>query len=90
MKEIGFEGILHIKITNSEGPLMKYLIENFDVYRCVVRLGEHELLFIEEDDVERTLGIPQGKKEVEEATKYEDRREDSVASEYTNLLNIWR
>lgn len=47
VEEIGFGGILHLQLTKSEGPLMKYLIRQFDVYRSAIRLEWGELLLIE-------------------------------------------
>lgn len=86
IREIGFGGLLNLKISNSFGELIKYLIEQFDVYRCVVKLQKDELL-IEEDDIQCTLGIPWGPKPVKEATKYEDKREDNATSQYADLLS---
>ncbi|XP_031094307.1 uncharacterized protein LOC115998789 [Ipomoea triloba] len=90
VEEIGFGGILHLQLTKSEGPLMKYLIRQFDVYRSAIQLEGGELLLIEEDDVQRTLGIPQGSNVVEEATRFEHLSEDGDSAAYANLVASWR
>ncbi|XP_031096858.1 uncharacterized protein LOC116001099 [Ipomoea triloba] len=90
VEEIGFGGILHLQLTKSEGPLMKYLIRQFDVYRSAIRLEGGELLLIEEDDVQRTLGIPQGSNVVEEATRFEHMAKDGDSAAYANLVASWR
>ncbi|XP_031124294.1 uncharacterized protein LOC116027004 [Ipomoea triloba] len=115
VEEISFGGILHLQLTKSEGPLMKYLIRQFDVYRSAIRylirqfdvyrsairleggellliesairLEGGELLLIEKDDVQRTLGIPQGSNVVEEATRFEHMAKDgdSAATRFEHM-----
>ena len=48
------------------------------------------MLIIEEDDVERTLGIPQGRNVVEEATRFEHLSEDADSAAYAKLVASWR
>nr|GMC89498.1 uncharacterized protein LOC109179062 [Ipomoea batatas] len=83
VREIGFGSLLEIKLSNLDRMLTTYLVKNFDVYRCVLRLEKEEML-LTEDDVESTLGLPKSDIQVVEGNN------SNATIEYNNLVEEWR
>lgn len=85
VKDISFGSLLDIKMNLCEGMLVKYLLHNFDIYRCVLKLDNEEL-HLEENDVDSTLGLARGTKIVVEGL----RNDTNGESKYEQLIKEWR
>nr|GMD06034.1 uncharacterized protein LOC109168056 [Ipomoea batatas] len=83
VREIGFGSLLEIKLSSLDKMLTTYLVKNFDVYRCALRLEKEEML-LTEDDVESRLGLPKGDIQVVEGNN------SNATTEYNNLVEEWR
>ncbi|XP_019192143.1 PREDICTED: uncharacterized protein LOC109186562 [Ipomoea nil] len=83
--DMGFGGLLHLQFSSNYSQLVEYLLQRFDVFKSDFILdGDH--LHVGEEDVEYILGLPRGKRDVEEGTKSE---ENSTAA-YNKVLTEWR
>lgn len=83
VKDIGFGGLLDLKISECPAKLCQYLIENLNVYRCAICLDNQELPLTEED-VQNVFDFPRGQKQVIEGQK------ESACDSYSSLLEKWR
>lgn len=83
VRDIGFGSLLQLQVTCGDNKLSTYLVQNFDVYRCALKLEDEEML-LTEDDVDSTLGLPHGPLQVIEGNN------SNATEDYNNLLTQWR
>ncbi|KAJ8429641.1 hypothetical protein Cgig2_025000 [Carnegiea gigantea] len=78
--ELGFAFLLTLRVDNIPSRLARWLVENFDTCKRVVKLASNDELRISEEDVYLTMGFPRGSKPIQEAKK-------SHKGEYARVLD---
>nr|GLL31270.1 uncharacterized protein LOC109168056 [Ipomoea trifida] len=81
-EDIRFGSLLRFKLSCWDKKLAKYLVSNFDIYRCALKFQDEETLIAE--NMENTLGLPRGQLEIVEGNN------SNAIEEYNNLLDEWR
>lgn len=60
VRDLGFESLMHIGITEIPSKLAFWLLSNFEPISCSIVVDNNRKLHISEEDVFLTLGIPKG------------------------------
>ncbi|XP_031131949.1 uncharacterized protein LOC116033338 [Ipomoea triloba] len=83
VQDIGFGSMLTLTVFYWDSRLTRYLLEQFDPYKCSLDL-QGDQMRISADDVYSTLELPNGQYHVIEGTS------ETEPEEYVNLLTEWR
>ncbi|KAJ8425283.1 hypothetical protein Cgig2_025824 [Carnegiea gigantea] len=85
IQEMGFEGFLHLQVTELPGDLCKWLVDRFVPYSITLYISKEKRIEITLMDVHITLALPIGGKKVEEFYgKY------PKYATYNQVLDAWR
>lgn len=83
VQDIGFGSMLTLTVFDWDSRLTRYLLEQFDPYKCSLDLQDDQMR-ISADDVYSTLELPNGQYPVIEGTS------ETEPPEYVTLLTDWR
>jgi len=82
--ESGFGGFLPVRTSCILKQLARWLLDHFDPWDNSLKLANHKVLEIIEEDVHANLGLPMGPQEVVKAKQLDD------DIQYIQFLQYWR